>query len=1146
MNKRISNNKAKVLQMTLLATAVLSTSVLSVSADESHLTEPQNTTIDEVSLSIQAPSQDDDHLPLNQENSDEKSSQEESERRPLINQVDPSNLKDLWQESGKGKGGLMAVIDSGIELEHGMLQTENAENLAYPDEKTIESRKKEVNVKSGKWVNEKVPFFHDYSQEVTSDNAQKENKYHGTHVAGIAVGDNLKQKENDLQMQGTAPEAQLLFLKVDAKDSLAQREKLYAKAIQDAIALGASTINLSLGNMGRSSFDMQEELKKALELANEKGVAVVVAAGNDFAMGGKDIKPFAKNPDSGVIGTPATNDNVLTIAAYVPQESLNHVMTVQTSTESKAIPISVASPFPSNEALHLVFLENSLQVAEKDRFKDKVIVISYDHVSSSNDLASQAQQLGARGVFVHHKAYNKPLIPLSYSGPMPMGFISREDAESLKALDGAMVSFSKDKQVTFVPGGRQMADFSSWGLSTDGRMKPDLAAPGYEVYSPTTGNNYDKMSGTSAASPHAAGIILLLQGHIKKKYPKLSPKEQLLLVKNILMSTASPMINPDTKSYYSPRQQGAGAINAKKALESELYLTGPSGLAKIHLGDVANQFTIKAYLHNLSDKEKTLTYYASILTDKTENGRFTLESQELYQTAKTTVTIGPKEKLEIMLNIDVSAYDQKLKELMEKGYFLDGFVHVQSQDGVAERISIPFLGFKGRFADLEALDTPIYNSLSGTFYYSPKEGQDPLDFELDSVQQIKEKYLTGLMTTFTPWSLVEGSKLDGFSAEMASEVDSTDYLGSYVKEGDNSLRRFRLVNGKPILTISPNGDNNMDKVAFRGVFLRNVKDIKAQVFAGDNLDYPIWESSVTDYARKDVNTSDIKESFMEKTTWDGKDSSGNTVPEGTYIYRISYTPIAEGAKQQSHDFSILVDLTAAKLPEKAILNIAERRIELVETGDKATQEIYRDRLYLKYGSEEPNFISFEKDEDGFYILPEEVEDELSGEMIPINLENEDHFYFVREDWAGNFSVITLSQLLKQKPEENNELSVKPDKENQSILEEKTQSESQQKQAQMPQINSSFEDKISPKDANKEALPKQEVKVRKDKLIEKEKRQELNPAKPIISEENSSLTEMKKDYLPITAERQNPLTIVGIAMFVGGLFQAIWSLIKKNN
>ncbi|MGT2957932.1 LPXTG cell wall anchor domain-containing protein [Streptococcus bovimastitidis] len=66
------------------------------------------------------------------------------------------------------------------------------------------------------------------------------------------------------------------------------------------------------------------------------------------------------------------------------------------------------------------------------------------------------------------------------------------------------------------------------------------------------------------------------------------------------------------------------------------------------------------------------------------------------------------------------------------------------------------------------------------------------------------------------------------------------------------------------------------------------------------------------------------------------------------------------------------------------------------------------------------------------------------------------------------------------------------------------------------------------------------------MIEKVKRQEFNPAKTMISEENTSLIEMKKDYLPVTAESQNPLTIVGMAMLVGGLFQAIWSLIKKNN
>ncbi|XCY70480.1 S8 family serine peptidase [Streptococcus iniae] len=75
------------------------------------------------------------------------------------------------------------------------------------------------------------------------------------------------------------------------------------------------------------------------------------------------------------------------------------------------------------------------------------------------------------------------------------------------------------------------------------------------------------MSGTSSASPHAMGIVSLVQEHVKKKYPQYSPQEQLLLVKNILMSTADPIISPVDNTYYSPRLQGAGAIDAKKLLQ---------------------------------------------------------------------------------------------------------------------------------------------------------------------------------------------------------------------------------------------------------------------------------------------------------------------------------------------------------------------------------------------------------------------------------------------------------------------------------------------------------------------------------------------------------------------------------------------------
>ncbi len=58
-----------------------------------------------------------------------------------------------------------------------------------------------------------------------------------------------------------------------------------------------------------------------------------------------------------------------------------------------------------------------------------------------------------------------------------------------------------------------MSAFSSWGYSDDGRIKPDVVANGVNLLSSiaTNDNAYAIFSGTSMASPNAAGSLLLLQ-----------------------------------------------------------------------------------------------------------------------------------------------------------------------------------------------------------------------------------------------------------------------------------------------------------------------------------------------------------------------------------------------------------------------------------------------------------------------------------------------------------------------------------------------------------------------------------------------------------------------------------------------------------
>ncbi|MBD8013347.1 S8 family serine peptidase [Planococcus wigleyi] len=808
--------------------------------------------------------------------------------------------QQAWTDYGyKGEGLVVGVIDTGIDPSH--------KDMVLTDNKTGDITKSDVaalladkSIDKGKFFTAKVPFGYNYmdgNNEILD--LGPEASMHGMHVAGT-VGANGNEENGGIK--GVAPEAQLLALKVFGNDPLypSTYGDIYIKAIDDSIKLGADVINMSLGSTA-GFVDSSNPEQKAVERATNNGILVSISAGNSDMFGSGYAAPRADNQDYGLTGSPSTSIDSFGVASFendkITAKSFNYqVDGTQTgqaiyTLANDADPENL--PNPNYEVVD-VGLGKPAEYAGKN-VAGKFALVSRGEIGFvEKGLAAQAA--GAIGVIVYNNATGTISMASDPAIKIPYMSALQADGLAMKAqLDAGKkvtVSFDGDYLDIQNPSAGEMSDFTSWGPTPNLDFKPEITAPGGNIFSTLNNDEYGLMSGTSMAAPHVSGGTALMFQRIEEL--GLKGRERVQFAKNLMMNTADP-VEFAKGEFVSPRRQGAGLMQLHDALSTDVMLTNKAtGDAKVALKEiVGDKFTFTLQAENFSKEAANYNVDVNVQTDKSEKevvaGKATdtditnpnvrgsaVVTDKVAITAPETITVPANGTQEIKVTVDVSALKGTPEyAAFKNGFFVDGFVTLtdtnEAVTGNTELV-VPYYGFNGGWDDASIFDEFAWDADS---YYG----------------------------------------ITLLADDEGNDITGGTHAGKYVPE------RFAF---------SPNDDGLQDMAVPVYSLIRNAKEFEVNVLdaAGKKLRTIRTASSLTKhYSATEPYT------FNPLNGWDGM-IDGKPAKDGKYQIQLRAVIDYPNAQWQSITFPIIVDTVA---PEAAAKYDAQTKtVSVTKFADNAS------------------------------------------------------------------------------------------------------------------------------------------------------------------------------------------------------------------
>jgi minor extracellular serine protease Vpr len=422
---------------------------------------------------------------------------------PTLNySLDLINAAASWANTGgranAGQGIKVGIIDSGIDQNHPFF---SPAGFSYP----AGFPKGDTHFTTPKVIVARA-YQHPGTHGSVFSAAPGPGQEHGTHVAGIVGGvpfngANAQPYAVTGTLSGVAPGVWLGNYNVFPGPIQDADSADIARAVEDAVADGMDVLNLSLGGPAQDTAPANDALEQALDNAADAGVVATVSAGND-------------GPGDSTLGSPARARKVITVAASTNRHYVGIPVTVGASTFNAATGDFNPYTPPVTATLAVATPANGC-TALTNNVQGKIVIIDRGTCTFSVKVKN-AQDAHAVGVLVVNNVAGDPTA-MANSDPsviIPAVMVAQQDGPPLKALAGQSATVDGTTPHEVVTSNQNaIAGFSSSGpiYGIYDRAKPDITAPGVNIYSSVLGGDFAFLSGTSMAAPHTAGAVALLK-----------------------------------------------------------------------------------------------------------------------------------------------------------------------------------------------------------------------------------------------------------------------------------------------------------------------------------------------------------------------------------------------------------------------------------------------------------------------------------------------------------------------------------------------------------------------------------------------------------------------------------------------------------